>query len=193
MPGTHEDMTAAGKLPPLDASNALALERRIEQAGRGVTRSQQERLFALEQEGKLDLLTFLNDQVLREQEIFWLRFGSFAAVHAGALVLVTSEVVQAKWWLAAVGFALALAWSYVQWISLKYADRPKKLYHWYRRSLGIFWPYEYAPDQDVASISRWRRMVDAIQRVQLVSSTDIGILIPIGVAVLWFIVMRNNS
>ena len=107
---------------------------------------QQQRLLSLERKfGPLQLLRFFSEQVLREQEIFWMRFGAFAAVHAGSLVLVTSDVLGTRKPAAAiVGVALGLSWMYVQWISLKYADRPKDQYHWYRKQLGILilWPYE---------------------------------------------------
>ena len=63
----------------------LSKEERKKLAGNDLDAKQQDRLLDLEAEGKFELRSFLNEQVLREQEIFWLRFGAFAAVHAGAL------------------------------------------------------------------------------------------------------------
>lgn len=141
-----------------------------------------ERLFELERVvGHAELLTYLTEHVHREQEIFWSRFGVFATIHAGALVLVTSDVVTHKSAVSIVGISLAVIWLFVQWISLTYADRPKRLYHWYRRSVGILWDYER---KDIAR--PWReRVAGWIQRTTLLSSTDWGIVVPAATALLW--------
>lgn len=89
-------------------------------------------------EEALGLLRFLNEQVLREQEIFWQRFYSFATLHAGAFVLFSSPVAPHRP-LAWAGAVLGVIWSYAQWASLHYANRPKKMYHALRRDLGINW------------------------------------------------------
>jgi hypothetical protein len=131
----------------LSKTNDLDFTARLELADIGSQLSDEEKnwILSLEKEvkDKLDLLSYLTEQVHREQEIYWSRFQGFAAIHAGSFVLVTSNVVEEKFVATLVGFFLGIAWIYVQWISLKYVDRPKRLYHWYRRSLGILWSYEY--------------------------------------------------
>ncbi|MEB3831785.1 hypothetical protein [Phormidium sp. CCY1219] len=133
---------------------------------------EQSLLVALEAEvkDKLSLLSYLTEQVHREQEIYWNRFQGFAAIHAGAFVIVTSNVIREKLIATVIGFTLALIWIYVQWIGLKYVDRPKRLYHWYRRSLGMLWFSEHSLLQNsqistgISQTSWLQKLIDGIQR-----------------------------
>jgi hypothetical protein len=181
----------------LSKTNDLDFTARLELADIGSQLSDEEKnwILSLEKEvkDKLDLLSYLTEQVHREQEIYWSRFQGFAAIHAGSFVLVTSNVVEEKFVATLVGFFLGIAWIYVQWISLKYVDRPKRLYHWYRRSLGILWSYEYNllknndlpnPKKNKPLLTKW---IDWIQRKSRYSSTDVGLMVPTGVIVLWLL------
>lgn len=137
-----------------------------------LSNEEQSLLVALEGElkDKLSLLSYLTEQVYREQEIYWNRFQGFAAIHAGAFVIVTSNVIREKLIATVIGFTLALIWIYVQWIGLKYVDRPKRLYHWYRRSLGMLWFYEHSLLQNsqistgISQTSWLQKLIDGIQR-----------------------------
>lgn len=128
----------------------------------------------------MDLLRFLNDQVLREQEIFWQRFYAFTTLHAGAFVLVSSDAVRAKKALAIAGFILTLIWIWVQSLSLGYADRAKRLYHDFRKWLEIYFDYENAPsDPPRAGLKVWLRTNRRL------SSTNQGRTVTILVALIW--------
>ena len=178
-------------------TNDLDFAARLELADIGTQLSNEEKhwILSLEKEikDKLGLLSYLTEQVHREQEIYWIRFQGFAAIHAGSFVLVTSNVVEEKFVATLVGFFLGIAWVYVQWISLKYVDRPKRLYHWYRRSLGILWSYEYnlLRNKDLPNLpkphSSPTKWIDWIQRKSRYSSTDIGLMVPAGVILLWLL------
>lgn len=132
----------------------------------------------LETKNVMNLLCFLNEQVLREQEIYWQRFYSFATLHAGAFVLATSDSVRAKGWLAIAGLTLALIWMCVQWLSLGYADRLKEPYHKLRKSVGI--KFNYEPDAPLKSDVGGR-----LRRMPRLSSTNLGMGVTILVAVVW--------
>lgn len=184
------------------APTPLALDERCELAdsvGDALSQPEQSRILALEAEteDKMAILAYLSEQVHREEEIYWNRFQAFAAIHAGALVLVTSNVVETKLPAAILGFALALFWGYVQWISLKYGDRPKRLYHWYRRSLGILWPHELtatrSKNADSASPS-WTQAISAwIQRKPQWSASDLGARVPWLVGALWALAIIEGA
>src|SRR5436189_285135 len=87
-------------------------------------------------ETRRSLLVFLNDKVMREQEIYWQRFTAFSALHAGAFVLLTAPHLP-KNHIAKGGVILAVAWVLIQWVSLHYAHRPKALYDTLLKRLGI--------------------------------------------------------
>ena len=54
-------------------------------------------------------LTFLHDQVMREQEMYWSRFYSFATLSAGAFLLTTSKELD-QLLIAVLGLGLAAVW-----------------------------------------------------------------------------------
>jgi hypothetical protein len=87
---------------------------------------------------KLIRLRFLNEQVLREQDIFWQRFYAFATVHAAGFVVFVSDLVAPqRLWVAFFGFLLGSIRAYTQWASLHYANRWKRPYHTIRKQLGL--------------------------------------------------------
>ena len=168
--------------PTLDGP--LALERRLQLANarKSLDQDQQDRLLELERcMGYPELLNYLSEQLHREQEMFWARFGAFAAIHAGALVLVTSDVVEMKWIACLIGLALAAVWMIVQLVSLAYADGAKQLYHWYRRSLGILWEHE----RPSASLAWLPSLAARLRHKTKLSSTDVALAVPILIALLW--------
>lgn len=117
-------------------------------------------------------LNFLAERVDREQEIYWQRFYSFATLHAGAFVLATSSSLSIRWPIELAGLVLALIWFYVQWLSLKYVDRLKPLYHAARVNAGI----RFVQPEWLSA----RRGL---------SSTDIGVGVTIVVAITWTIAL----
>ena len=142
---------------------------------------EQQVLATLEKQlGRPELLNYLTEHVMREQEIFWSRFAGFAAIHGGTLVLVTSESVKAKGLVSIIGLVLALLWVLIQSTSVTYADRAKRLYHWYRRSLGILWPYE----RDELAGNK------AFSLLSL-ASTRATVAVPVLVAMLWALAISN--
>ena len=58
----------------------------------------------------MDLLRFLNEQIMREQEIYWQRFYAFATLQAGAFLLTTSPVGKSRTFALGALF-LAVVWS----------------------------------------------------------------------------------
>ncbi|MEA5472473.1 hypothetical protein [Spirulina sp. 06S082] len=124
---------------------------------------------------KVEALKFLNEQILREQEIYWQRFSSFAGLNAGTLVLATSNSISDHRLIIGVGICLSILWAYIQIISLRYADRAKPMYHDLRRIMGIKFA---APKSKLSSF---------IYKAQFLSSTDAGILCTMLVFCLWLI------
>lgn len=124
--------------------------------------------------GALSLLQFLNEQVLREQDIFWQRFYAFATLHAGAFVLYSSDAIKPKGRIAAAGVALGLIWLYTQWASLHYANRFKKLYHPLRLSLKIDW-----------NVGKRGLFAKWLSEARWASSTNAGLLTAAFVAAVW--------
>lgn len=107
------------------------------------------------------LLRFLNEQVLREQEIYWQRFYAFATLHAGWFVVLASDFARPnREWVARLGFLLGLIWVYAQWASLHYANRWKPSYHALLRDLNI--QYEaHGLFASLFSSSRWASSTNA--------------------------------
>jgi hypothetical protein len=68
---------------------------------------------------------FLREEITAEQELYWTRFAGFATLHAGLLVLITSDTVAYPKMLSAAAFVLAFVWLYVQCGSLWYVNRLK--------------------------------------------------------------------
>jgi hypothetical protein len=118
----------------------------------------------------MPVLNFLAERVDREQEIFWHRFYSFATLHAGAFVLASA--LRPRWPIAVAGFALALIWCYVQWLSLKYVDRLKPLYHVVLQRSGI----QFVQPE-------W------LSTKRGLSSSDIGVGVTILIATTWAMVL----
>jgi hypothetical protein len=132
------------------------------------------------QGNQIDALKFLNEQVLREQEIYWSRFVAFATLNAGAFVLIASEAIKTSailTVLSVAGIGLALLWGYVQWISLRYVDRTKPLYHELRSKMG----FSFAPSQ--------HPIIAGIHETKWLSSTNIGVWVPILVTAMWVCVV----
>ncbi len=157
----------------ITASKAVSAE--AETAAIDEALKQCSQLFSDDQNaGTVGLLRFLNEQVLREQEIFWQRFYAFATLHAGAFVLYSSDAVKRKTPIAAAGLALGVVWLYTQWASLHYANRPKKLYHAVCRKLGISWGVGRP-----GLFARW------FGERPWASSTNAGVLTALFVAAVW--------
>lgn len=144
--------------------------------------------------GAMELLRFLNDQVLREQEIYWQRFYAFATLHAGAFVLATSNSLRYPKAIAAIGIVLALTWLYVQWLSLYYADRAKPRYHDMRKWLRIDYEHNEGENEqpslreqkrDERQVAPWKKW---ILIHHWASSTDVGLLVTIVVFICWVLV-----
>lgn len=131
--------------------------------------------------GAIRLLNFLNEQVLREQDIFWQRFSSFATLHAGAFVLYSSDAPSSKYTVALAGFILSILWIYIQWASLEYADRAKTLYHPLREYLGIDW-----------NIPRKSLFAQTMGKYRWASSTNAGVLTAWIIFALWLFILLHG-
>jgi len=143
----------------------------------------------------LELLRFLNEQVLREQELFWLRFYAFATLHAGAFVLATSSSVTRPKVVALFGALLAVVWVLVQWLSLRYADRAKPDYNALRQALGILWPHEEGYILNTGADSQ-SRLSTRVLRERRASSTDLGFWVAAIVLACWIaalFLLKNNA
>jgi len=143
----------------------------------------------------LELLRFLNEQVLREQELFWLRFYAFATLHAGAFVLATSSSVTRPRVVAIFGALLAVVWVLVQWLSLRYADRSKPDYNELRQKIGILWPHEEGnivkTDAGVKT-----NLSTRLLRARRASSTDLGFWVAAIVFACWIaalFLLKNHA
>jgi ABC-type uncharacterized transport system permease subunit len=113
---------------------------------------------------------YLNDEIAREQEYFWTRFSGFATLHAGLLVLVTSNATKSPRFLSGCAIVLGIVWFYVQWASRFYVNRDKKRFHVVREKCG--YPYVAHP-----TYSR-----------PFLSPTDIAVVVPIMLMVVWLYV-----
>ena len=140
-----------------------------------------------ETEHAMDLLRFLNEQVMREQEIYWQRFYAFATLQAGAFLLTTSPAVGKSKALALGALFLAVVWTWVQGLSLGYTNRLKRRYHDFRRWLDI--PFESEEQRSPKGHRRaarlWRAAKATLQNSSASSSTDIGVWVTILVAAFW--------
>ena len=74
---------------------------------------------------------------LEEQRLYWQRFYIFAALHAGLLVLATSNTIRRPWVINCLGAMLGLIWVLVQWASRYYAKRLQPQYYQAREEIGI--------------------------------------------------------
>lgn len=128
-----------------------------------------------ERSDNFDRLRFLNDQVFREQEIYWQRFYSFATIHAGSFVLYVAEANKPHSWLIiAAGFLLGFVWLWVQWASLWYVDRNKKAYHDERARKGFDYPSHWLFSRPWAS------------------STNAGLLVVVIVWLFWGLLLYHK-
>ena len=119
-------------------------------------------------------LRIFMDLLHSEQNFFWQRFSAFATLHAALFVLTTATQIANHTWASALvvtlSIALAVAWIAVQSVSLKYADRWKPAFHSEREALGI---------------------KSEIPTNRLYSSTDLAWWVPIGVLLLWLVVLAT--
>lgn len=101
--------------------------------------------------GKDQLLAYLAEQANQEQGWFWSRFGAFATLHAGLLVLITSDAVKEfRPSFAVAGLCLAGLWAAVQGRSLTYVVGSKKPFHRYLMILGL-----RSPDEQEFAFRPW--------------------------------------
>ncbi len=125
-----------------------------------------------ERSENFDRLRFLNEQVFREQEIYWQRFYSFATIHAGAFVLYAAEAIKPHSWLiTSAGVLLGFVWLWVQWASLWYVDRHKKAFHDERTKMEFDFPSHWLFSRPWAS------------------STNAGLLVVVIVWLFWVLLL----
>lgn len=126
-----------------------------------------------------DRFTFLHDQNMREQEMYWSRFYSFATLSAGAFLLATSTEFD-KITIAVLGLALATAWMLTQIVGLGYVNRTKLVFHEKRKELGFFYSYGKGisekddPDNP-----------PGLLKYPLLTASSIGLIVSIGVLLFW--------
>jgi hypothetical protein len=118
---------------------------------------------------KTDHFEWLSEEISREQEFYWTRFTAFATLHAGLLVLITSDALKRPHILAGVAIALGVIWFYIQLASLHYVNRLKPLFRAAREARGI----DYLPHRVFS-----RRFL---------STTDVALVVPFGLTVLWIV------
>jgi hypothetical protein len=110
--------------------------------------------------------------VYQEQNFYWQRFSAFATLHAALFVLVTATMIGSQFWsgvfVSILSIGLAITWIAVQSVSLKYVDRWKSDFHTERELAGI---------------------LPTVETDRRYSSTDLGWWVPVGVLVLWLIVL----
>lgn len=115
--------------------------------------------------------------IMQEQAFFWQRFTSFITIHTGLFVLSTSIVVlaptspgthQTRTGILCIAIVLAVAWIYIQRVSLHYVDRLKPQFHELREAIGL----KYVPSPALLSSPRF-------------SSTDVACVVPVLVLAVW--------
>lgn len=80
-------------------------------------------------EGKRFAINHIHARLVGEQNLFWQRFTAFSALNAGLFVLAASTSLQSVRAMKLVGAGLGLAWSAIQWLSLRYTKRDKNDYY----------------------------------------------------------------
>ena len=114
---------------------------------------------------------FLREEIACEQEYYWTRFSGFATLHAGLLVLVTSDTIKQPRFLAAAAAILGLVWFYVQFASLFYVNRLKPQFGEVCKQRGFDYP-------------RHR-----IFSRRFMSTTDVALIVPAGLTLLWIVLL----
>ncbi len=122
---------------------------------------------------------------MREQEVYWHRFYAFATLQAGAFLLTTSSVIGKSKTLALGALFLAVVWTWVQGLSLGYANRLKGRFHEFRTWLEI--PYDYEEPREVKGRAArfWRAVTARLRQPPAPSSTDIGVGVTLLVGAFW--------
>ena len=123
--------------------------------------------------GKLDVLSFLGEQLHAEQSHSWSRWAALAALHAGLLVVAVETSGWARALTALLGVGLAVIWLAIQKRSREYVERWKPLFHSYRRRQQLLWTEEKDSSGDGR---KW-------------SSTELAGLVPWGLLVPWLILV----
>ena len=95
------------------------------------------RLDQLGSSGKIDVLSFLGEQLHAEQSHYWSRWAALAALHAGLLVVSVETSGWARTLTALVGICLTIVWLRIQAKSRVYVERWKPFFHPYRRHQGL--------------------------------------------------------
>lgn len=132
------------------------------------------------QEGtSMEQLNFLHDQGMREQEMYWSRFYSFATLSAGAFLLATAAPI-GKLLSAVLGLALAVAWVVTQVVGVGYVNRTKLVYHEKRRELGFYYKYgggksEKDDPENPPGLLKYRHL----------SASSIGVWVSLAVLLFW--------
>ena len=109
----------------------------------------------------------LREEITSEQEFYWTRFSGFATLHAGLLVLVTSDTIKQPRLLYAAAVVLGLVWLYVQFASLFYVNRLKPLFREVCEQRGFRYPGH------------------RIFSRRFLSTTDVALVAPVGLTILW--------
>ena len=130
------------------------------------------------QQGKLEVLSFLADQLHGEQSHYWSRFAALAALHAGLLVVAVETSGWARGLTSLLGIGLALVWLAIQERSREYVERWKPAFHSYRRKQRLRWKSER---QDISS-------PEQIESRKW-SSTKLAMLVPWALLVPWVILL----
>jgi hypothetical protein len=116
----------------------------------------------------------LREEINCEQEHYWTRFSGFATLHAGLLVLVTSDAIKQPRLLYGAAIFLGLIWFYVQFASLFYVNRLKPLFREVCEQRGFRYPSH-------SIFSRW-----------FLSTTDVALIAPAALTVVWIVLFYRS-
>jgi hypothetical protein len=114
------------------------------------------------------VLEFLRSETAKEQEFYWARFSSFAALHAAIVVFYATTGEPRSTILAVFGLALAAAWVVIQYASRHYIARVSEPFHELRKRAGI----SYASKESIFNHG-WT------------ASTRVGLVVPLAMGLLW--------
>jgi hypothetical protein len=120
---------------------------------------------------KFDLL---REEINCEQEHYWTRFSGFATLHAGLLVLVTSDTIKQPKFLYCVAMFLGLLWFYVQFASLFYVNRLKPQFREVCEQRGFRYPSH------------------PIFSRRFLSTTDMALIVPVALMALWIVLFFRS-
>jgi hypothetical protein len=113
----------------------------------------------------------LRDEITSEQEFYWTRFSGFATLHAGLLVLFTSDTNKIPILLSAAAVVLGLVWWYVQRASLFYVNRYKSDFIEASKQVN----FQYKSHDTFSQKGK--------------STTDVAMIVPIVLTILWVLLL----